>query len=144
MEDSLERAVYWWHLGRLGPAHSLFRSPRRLSSGRPEQWKTELQVDTIALLGRWSSKGNFSGSLGKTLICMFIVHIFWKKEPFKLIQHFNSEDGPKMIIHWWHWGRDSALLIVQAFWEAGLLELVKLFLGDVLEMGGHFVLTVGR
>ena len=38
------------------------------------------QVNTIGLLGRWSWKGNYFMTLGKALLCTFIVHVFQKTD----------------------------------------------------------------
>ena len=65
-----------------------------------------LGVDTIVLLGKWSLKGYSSVTLGKTLLFIFIVQVSEKTELFMSIQ--NLEDCPGMVIHLWHWGRESA------------------------------------
>ena len=61
---------------------------------------------------------------------------------FNLVE-FYSEDGLKMIIHWWHWGTDCTVIVLVSK-GIELFKLVQLHSGDVPEMAAHMVVDMGE
>ena len=93
-------------------------------------------VDTIVLLGRWSQKDYSLVTLQQTAQHVHCLVLLWERG-LQVDTQFYSEDGPEVVIHWWHWGRDFMFIIQNA------LKLVEIYFRDCLEMVGKSFITQG-
>ena len=99
--------------------------------------QTELQINTVVLLERWSWKGHSSVTLGKTLLCMFLVHVFWRTELFQSIQYFTLKVALK-----WPFIGDTACSLFRSLWRWEILEDRALLINTVFYSEGGPEMTI--